>query len=442
VLRRVEVKQGAGACRPVLHEFSEMKILLIGSGGREHALAWKLKLDGVKEIVSAPGNAGIAQIARCEPIASEDLAGIVSLAKREKPDLVVVGPEVPLAMGLADELANEKISVFGPTAKAAQIESSKVFAKELMARESVPTADFHVFSDFSQMKGFLEDEGKGLPWVVKADGLAAGKGSIVCADGIEAQFWGHEMLVSGRFGEAGKRVVLEEKLEGREASVLFLCDGENFLPLPIAQDYKRAEDADKGKNTGGMGSFAPAKHVTPELLSEVEQRIVEPVLSALRREGTPFCGVLYVGLILTDDGPKVIEFNCRFGDPETQVILPVWPGNLAEALMACTQGRIGDVEDSAPSGAAVCVVLAAEGYPDEYQRGIEIRVADEIPGETVVFHAGTRQGKHGIVSSGGRVLNAVGLGPNIAQARVKAYALAESLKVPGLRYRQDIAGDY
>ncbi|MFH1009800.1 MAG: phosphoribosylamine--glycine ligase [bacterium] len=418
-----------------------MKILLIGSGGREHALAWKLKQDGVTEIVAAPGNAGIAQIARCEQVASEDLAGIVDLAKREKPDLVVVGPEVPLAMGLADKLADEKIPVFGPAAKAARIESSKVFAKELMAQEGIPTADFRAIDDYSQLSQFLRGEGKGRPWVIKADGLAAGKGSIVCPDSYKAQFWGHEMLVRGRFGEAGKRVILEEKLEGREASVLFLCDGENSLPLPIAQDYKRAEDGDQGKNTGGMGSFAPAKHVTPELLAEVEQRIVAPVLSALRREGSPFCGVLYVGLMLTTEGPKVIEFNCRFGDPETQVILPVWPGNLTEALIACTEGRIRDVQKPEPKGAAVCVVLAAEGYPDDYEKGIRLRLPSKEIGDALVFHAGTQVAEHGIVSSGGRVLNAVGLGPDIARASAKAYALAESLKVRGLRYRRDIAAD-
>jgi phosphoribosylamine--glycine ligase len=416
-----------------------MKILLIGSGGREHALAWKLKRDGAHEIVAAPGNAGIAQIARCEPVTSEDLAGIVDLAKREKPDLVIVGPETPLAMGLSDMLAAEKIPVFGPTAKAARVEASKVFAKELMAREDIPTADFHIFSDFSQMRGFLEGQGRELPWVVKADGLAAGKGSVVCSDSDKAQFWGHEMLVQGRFGEAGKRVILEEKLEGREASVLFLCDGEDFLPLPIAQDYKRAEDGDQGKNTGGMGSFAPAQHVTPELLTQVEKRVVAPVLSALCREGMPFCGVLYVGLILTADGPKVIEFNCRFGDPETQVILPIWPGNLAEALIACTEGRIRNVEKPEPRGAAVCVVLAADGYPDTYEKGIRLRFPSQERNEAIVFHAGTQMSEHGIVSTGGRVLNAVGFGQDIAQARQKAYDLAHRLRVPGLRFRKDIA---
>jgi len=417
------------------------KILLVGSGGREHALAWKLKRDGVREIVAAPGNAGIAQVARCEPVPSEDLAGIVDLAKREKADLVVVGPEVPLAMGLSDMLAAEKIPVFGPTAKAARVESSKVFAKELMAREGIPTAAFRVFDDYSQMRQFLQGEGKGRPWVVKADGLAAGKGSIVCPDSYKAQFWGHEMLVRGRFGEAGKRIVLEEKLEGREASVLFLCDGENFLPLPIAQDYKRAEDGDQGKNTGGMGSFAPAQHVTPELLAEVEKRVVAPVLSALRREETPFCGVLYVGLMLTTDGPQVIEFNCRFGDPETQVIVPIWRGNLVEALIACIEGRIGDVEKPAPKGAAVCVVLAAAGYPDTYEKGIRLRFPSQETNDAIVFHAGTQVSEDGIVSTGGRVLNAVGVGQDIAQAREKAYNLARRLRVPGLRFRKDIAAE-
>jgi phosphoribosylamine--glycine ligase len=324
---------------------------------------------------------------------------------------------------------------------AARLESSKVFAKELMARENIPTADFHVFDDFPQMRRFLTGGSRQLPWVVKADGLAAGKGAIVCDDGIEALYWGHEMLVSGRFGEAGKRVVLEEKLKGREASVLFLCDGENFLPLPIAQDYKRAEDGDKGKNTGGMGSFAPAKHVTPEILAEVERKVVAPVLAALHRAGTPFCGVLYVGLMLTADGPKVIEFNCRFGDPETQVILPIWPGNLAEAMMACIEGRIRDFGNPEPDDAAVCVVLAAKGYPDAYEKDIRLQFPSRKTENAVVFHAGTKMGDDGIVSAGGRVLNTVGIGQDITQARQRAYDLAQNLNVSGLRFRKDIAAE-
>lgn len=418
-----------------------MRILLIGSGGREHVLAWKLKQDGAGEIVAAPGNAGIAQMARCEPVAAEDLPALVDLAKRERVDLVVVGPEAPLAMGLADQLAAEGIPVFGPTEKAARIESSKVFAKELMARENIPTAAFQVFDDFSAMRQFLRGEGKGRPWVVKADGLAAGKGSIVCPDAYKAQFWGHEMLVQGRFGEAGKRVVLEEKLEGREASILFLCDGEDFLALPIAQDYKRAEDGDLGKNTGGMGAFAPSAHVTPEVLSQVETGIVEPTLATLQRQATRFCGVLYVGLMLTADGPKVVEFNCRFGDPESQVILPIWSGNLAQHLLACVEGRLANVARPESTGAAACVVLAAEGYPDAYERGVRLRFPRQEMDRSLIFHAGTREGDGGIVSAGGRVLNAVGLGDDIAQARKRAYALAQALKVRGLRYRQDIAAD-
>jgi len=365
----------------------------------------------------------------------------VDLAKRKKPDLVVVGPEAPLAMGLADRLQAEKIPVFGPTQEAARIESSKVFAKELMARENIPTAAFQVFDDFSAMRRFLRDEGKGKPWVVKADGLAAGKGSIICPDSYKAQFWGHEMLVNDRFGKAGKRVVLEEMLEGREASVLFLCDGEGFLPLPISQDYKRAEDFDRGKNTGGMGAFAPATHVTPEVLSDVETRIVSPTLAALSQGGTPFRGVLYVGLMLTTDGPKVIEFNCRFGDPESQVILPIWPGNLADALLACAEGRITDLPAQEPVSAAVCVVLAAKGYPDAYEKGIRLRLPAREKKDSLIFHAGTKAGANGIVSSGGRVLNAVGLGDDIAKARKRAYSLAQSLLVRGLRYREDIAAD-
>ena len=419
-----------------------MKILLIGSGGREHALAWKLRKDGAKEIIAAPGNAGITKIARCEAIDADDVDALVDFAKREKPDLVVIGPEAPLAAGLANRLADEEIPVFGPSAKAARIESSKVFAKELMEREGIPTAAFQVFDDFSEMRAFLRNEGKGLPWVVKADGLAAGKGSIVCPDSFKAQFWGNEMLVKKRFGDAGKRVVLEELLEGREASILFLCDGEDFLALPIAQDYKRAEDGDKGKNTGGMGSFAPAIHVTPKILSDVENRIVAPVLGALRDDGDAFQGVLYVGLMLTADGPKVIEFNCRFGDPETQVILPIWPGNLPETLLACAEGRLKGIENPEPNSAAVCVVLAAKGYPEDYKKGVRLRIPRKKIDNTLTFHAGTRISEDGIVSTGGRVLNAVGLGGNIAVARKRAYALAEELDVRGLRYREDIAANY
>ncbi|MBU1937700.1 phosphoribosylamine--glycine ligase, partial [bacterium] len=380
-----------------------MKILLIGSGGREHALAWKLKKDGAKDIIAAPGNAGIAQIARCEDVKADDVDALVDLAKRETPDLVVIGPEAPLAMGLADKLSDEKIPVFGPSANAARIESSKVFAKELMEREGIPTAAFQVFDDFNDMRAFLRNEGKGLPWVVKADGLAAGKGSIVCPDSFKAQFWGNEMLVQKRFGDAGKRIVLEEMLEGREASILFLCDSEDFFALPIAQDYKRAEDDDKGKNTGGMGAFAPATHVTPEMLSDVENQIVAPTLAALQRDGNPFQGVLYVGLMLTADGPKVIEFNCRFGDPETQVILPVWPGNLPEALFACAEGHLKDISNPDPDSAAVCVVLAAKGYPEEYKKGYRLRFPKKKIEDTLTFHAGTQMTEDGIVSSGGRV---------------------------------------
>lgn len=418
-----------------------MKILLIGSGGREHALAWKLKKDGAKEIVAAPGNAGIAQIARCEAVKADDVPALVELAKREKPDLVVVGPEVPLAMGLADRLTEESIPVFGPSAKAAQIEASKVFAKELMASENIPTAGFHVFDDFAEMRKFLRGEGKGKPWVVKADGLAAGKGSVVCPDSFKAQFWGREMLIEGKFGEAGKRVVLEEMLVGREASILFLCDGEDFFPLPIAQDYKRAENHDRGKNTGGMGAYAPTTHVTPEVLNDIQERVVTPILSALKRDGIPFKGVLYVGLMLTDKGPKVIEFNCRFGDPETQVILPIWPGNLPETLLACAEGRLKDIPNPDASGAAVCVVLASVGYPDEYKKGMRLRFPKKQIADTLIFHAGTKETADGIVSSGGRVLNAIGLGENIAKARKKAYALAEELDVRGFRYREDIAAE-
>jgi len=353
-------------------------------------------------------------------------------------DLVVIGPEGPLAAGLSDALRARGIPCFGPSASAARLEGSKAFAKLLMQRRGIPTAAFEIFERYDELERFV----KGTPfadgWVVKADGLAAGKGAFVCSSVDEVLLNARACLVEGTLGEAGRSVVLERRLVGREVSALFLCDGERFCALPPAQDYKRALDGDRGPNTGGMGSYCPASHLTPAMQHDVEARVVAPVLAAMRDNGSPYRGVLYVGLMLTAQGPQVIEFNCRFGDPETQVILPLVEGDFASALVSCAEGRLNDGLTLQPNGAAVCVVLAADGYPGVYPKSLPLREVENSD-RTVAFHAGTVRHGDSLVSTGGRVLNAVGLGSTVADARVHAYELAGKLLAPGLRCRSDIA---
>lgn len=418
-----------------------MRIAVIGSGGREHAILWRLARDPhVHDLLAIPGNGGTASLARSE---HPDGAGVENLAAciaRMKPELVVVGPEVPLAEGLADLLHARGIPCFGPTRAAAQIEASKVFAKRFMRNNNIPTAGFEVFTDFDAVRNFLGEQDADSEWVVKADGLAAGKGAFVCAAHADVLAAAHSLLVAGTLGDAGRSIVIESKLAGREVSALFLCDGERVLALPPAQDYKRAYDHDAGPNTGGMGAFCPAPQWTAELADQVLVRIVRPTLRGLAELGSPYRGVLYAGLMLTTDGPQVIEFNCRFGDPETQVILPLLPGDFAAMLMQCAAGRLPDTGSMqiAASGAAVCVVLAADGYPGDYRTGLSLpRIAD--PAAAFTLHAGTAIVDGQLVSTGGRVLNAVGTGTGLAQAREHAYALAAQLRMPGLRCRTDIA---
>jgi phosphoribosylamine--glycine ligase len=418
-----------------------LKIAVVGSGGREHCIVWRLARDTDQHTLFAvPGNGGTVSLAENIEVGVGDVSELHRKLRALAPDLVVIGPEAPLAAGIADLLDRDGIRCFGPSAAAAQIESSKAFAKSLMREHAIPTADFEIFDDFAQLEQFVRSAPYGNGWVVKADGLAAGKGAFVCASCEEVLTQAHSVLVEGTLGSAGRKVVLERKLAGREVSALFWCDGERFEALPPAQDYKRAQDGDLGPNTGGMGAYCPATHLTDGLRAQVASRIVKPTLQALAVRGTPYRGVLYVGLMLTEAGPQVIEFNCRFGDPETQVILPLWQGKMGEQMLACCEGRLQRATRSSvvEPRAAVCVVIAAQGYPGAYHKGIALKDAADS-NDALTFHAGTRRSEAGLVSSGGRVLNAIGLGSTVAEARTRAYRQVERIRADGLRWRSDIA---
>ena len=393
----------------------------MGSGGREHALAWKIAQSGrLTELHAAPGNPGIAALGRCHPIRVDDVEGLLGLCRQHEIDLVVVGPEAPLVEGVADSLRRAGVAVFGPSKAAAQIEGSKGFAKEILDAASVPTAA-------------LLGEAR-APCVVKADGLAAGKGVFVCRAQDEAD----DALERAR--ALGGDVVIEEMLEGEEVSLFALCDGQRALPLAPAQDFKRLLDGDEGPNTGGMGSYSPVPLFDEENAEELAGLVHRPVIAELARRGTPFVGLLYAGLMLTDAGPRVLEFNCRFGDPETQALLPRLEGDLLEALAAAAHGDLAGVELEAGPLAAVAVVLAAGGYPEDPESGIAIHGV-EVASATgaLVFHAGTAL-RHGeLVSAGGRVLNVVGTGDSVAEAREQAYAAVEQIDFPGAQFRTDIA---
>jgi phosphoribosylamine--glycine ligase len=416
-----------------------MRVAVIGSGGREHALVWKLaQSKHAREIHALPGNPGMKGLATLHEVKG-DVKSLVNAIELLKIGYVVVGPEQPLADGIINELEARKIACFGPVKDAAKLEASKVFSKELMNACGVPTADFRVFDSYDEFEKFVLDSPRENGRVVKADGLAAGKGAFVCCRDSEALKVGKRLLVDRELGDAGAKIVVEEMLIGREASLHFLCDGERYLALPPAQDYKRAYDGDFGPNTGGMGTFCPARHVSEATTREVEQKIVEPVLRALEKQGAAYRGLLYVGVMLTDQGPQVIEFNCRFGDPETQVMLPCLGYDLLEAMIECSKGLLEPKKYAkAAMGNAVCVVLSAEGYPDKYAKGIPLK--DVKPNDKqILFSAGTTMMDGAWVSSGGRVLNAVGLGDSMKAARDTAYDLAKTALVPGLRARSDIA---
>lgn len=419
-----------------------MQVLIIGQGGREHALAWKLSLSPkVTRVYCAPGNAGTALDAVNVDLNPSDTKRLVKFAQTEKFDLTVVGPEAPLTAGVVDAFQAAGLRVFGPTQAAAQLEGSKVFAKQMMRLANVPTADFRVFTDADDAVRSL-DEREDNAVVVKADGLCAGKGVVVCDTRDEAVTAIHRMLVEREFGDAGGRIVIEERLTGQELSVLALVDGRTIVTLEPAQDHKAAWDDDKGPNTGGMGAYSPAPIAAPELMDEVIHKVLIPTVHAMRKQGTEFQGVLYAGLMLTPQGPKVLEFNVRFGDPEAQPVLMRLKTDLFDVLWAATEGRLRDFThlewDERP---AVCVVMASEGYPGKYDKGLPIRGLDDaarLP-DTKVFHAGTAKLGDQIVTDGGRVLGVTALGNDIADAKRKAYAAVKCIRWDGAWCRKDIS---
>lgn len=416
-----------------------MRILLVGSGGREHALAWKMAQSPlVRELWCAPGNPGMARVAKLLPVRADDVEGLAAEARRLPADLVVVGPEAPLVAGLADRLAKDGIPVFGPHAAAAEIEGSKAFAKDVMLAAGIPTAEHGTFRDLEPALAFARARQGRV--VVKADGLAAGKGVVVAGSLDEAERALRDMLVGRVHGAAGATVVVEERLEGREASVIALTDGERVRLLPSAQDHKRVGDGDTGPNTGGMGAFSPAPQVTPAVAREVEERVLLPAIRELARRGRPFRGALYAGLMLTPKGLRVLEFNARLGDPETQPILMRLRGDLVPALLAAAQGDLSRVAIDVDPRPAVGVVLAAEGYPARPAAGDPLDGLDEPFEEGVqVFQAGTARAADGrVVSAGGRVLTVCALGDDLAAARARAYAALGRIRLRGGHYRRDI----
>jgi len=411
-------------------------VLIIGSGGREHALAWKLaQSPEVGRLSCAPGNAGIAQLAECFVLSSQE--DIASFCQREKVSLLVIGPEQPLVEGLADRLRAQNTPVFGPSAKAAQLEGSKAFTKRLCMKYNIPTAAYGEFTDEAAALAYLH--GKTYPLVVKADGLAAGKGVIIAQNAQEAQGAVRDMF-SGSFGAAGKCIVIEEFLEGEEVSLFALCDGEHALYFGHAQDHKRAFDGDKGPNTGGMGAYSPAPVMTQTLQTRVMQDIIHPTMAAMKKEGAPFQGVLFAGLMLTKSGPKLLEYNTRFGDPETQVLMRRMEGDLFPLLLASATGSLENMQVRMRNEAVICVVMAAQGYPGSYIKGSVIRglhAAQALPG-CVVFHAGTTKNGEDIVAAGGRVLNVTALGVTIAAAHEAAYRAVDAIDWPEGFCRRDI----
>jgi phosphoribosylamine--glycine ligase len=417
-----------------------MNLLLIGNGGREHALAWKLgQSPRVTQIFVAPGNGGTATAAKCQnvDIAAADLDALVSFAQGNAIDLVVVGPEAPLVAGAVDKFQAAGIKVFGPTAAAAQIEGSKAFSKAFMQRHGIPTGEAAVFTDFDEAMRYLRSADD-VP-VVKASGLAAGKGVILPGSKLSAAHILQTIMLEGRFGEAGATVLLEERLSGPELSVLAFCDGKHLAVMPAAQDHKRLMDEDEGPNTGGMGAFAPSPLATKALMAEIEEKVLRPTLAGMAAEGMPYVGVLYAGLMLTPQGPKVLEFNCRFGDPETQAILPLLESDLLDILLACVEGRLDQVKPRWRKGAAITVVMAAQGYPDEYESGVEITQLDEAERlGCLVFQAGTKWKDGRLLTAGGRVLAVTAVGSRLFDARTHAYKGLAQVRYNNAHYRRDI----
>ena len=416
-----------------------MKILVVGGGGREHAIIWKLKQSSiVDKIYCAPGNAGISELAECVPISAMEFDKLISFVKENDIDYTIIGMDDPLAGGIVDAFENANLKVFGPRKNAAILESSKAFAKNLMKKYNIPTAAYETFDNYEAAKIYLEKQD--IPIVLKADGLALGKGVLICKTLEEAQQGLKEIMQEHKFGAAGNTVIIEEFLEGPEVSILSFCDGKTIIPMVSAQDHKRAFDNDKGLNTGGMGTFSPSKFYTNEMAEECMKTIFQPTVDAMLKENRPFVGIIYFGLMYTKNGMKVIEYNARFGDPETQVILPRLKTDLLDIMLACTNGTLDNMNIEWYDNAAVCVILASGGYPVSYTKGYEITGLEKISEKKnmIVFHAGTEKKEGKIVTSGGRVLGITGIGNNIDEAIKTAYEGVEIVNFNQKHFRTDI----
>jgi phosphoribosylamine--glycine ligase len=417
-----------------------MRILVVGGGGREHALCWAISASPLcTKLYCAPGNAGIAEVAECVEVGAEDIPGQVALAQRLKIDFVVIGPDAPLVAGMADAFTAVGIKVFGPSKKAAQLEGSKGFTKELCRRHDIPTAAYERFTDLAKAEAYIRKQA--TPIVVKADGLAAGKGVIIAETVEQAIEAARDMLEGNRFGASGASIVVEEFMDGEEASLFALSDGEHVLPLVGAQDHKRAFDGDKGPNTGGMGAYSPVPILAPAMFDRAMREIILPTVKALKDEGTPFKGVLYAGLMIGTSGPRLVEYNCRFGDPETQVLMMRLKSDIVPALMACADGGLKHFDLRWTDETALTVILATKGYPDSYPKGSEIRgldAASKVPG-VQIFHAGTKADGKRILANGGRVLNVTAMARTVQEARERAYRAVDLIDWPEGFCRRDIA---
>lgn len=414
-----------------------MKVLVVGSGGREHALCWKIAQRPDTEVYVAPGNIGMVDVATLVNIKVDDIAGLVDFAKAEGIDLTVVGPELPLTLGIVDAFQEAGLACFGPNKAAAKLEGSKAFSKELMKKYGIPTAAFDTFTDVEKAKAFVDEIG--VPCVVKADGLAAGKGVIICMTREEADKAIEDMLTDHVFGDASATIVIEEYMVGPEVSVLAFADGKSVLPMVSAQDHKRIFDGDKGPNTGGMGAYSPAPVYTEALSAEVNKTIIEPTIAAMAAEGTPFTGILYTGLMLTEKGPRVLEYNVRFGDPETQPIMVRMKSDIVELFQACVDGKLDEATLEWHDEAAVCVIMASGGYPASSEKGVPIYGLDDIAAEeAIVFHSGTAEKDGEIVTNGGRVLGVTAKDATIKGAIDKAYAAVEKINFDHMQFRRDI----
>ena len=413
-------------------------VLVVGGGGREHALVRSLLASSARpRVICTPGNAGIAQDVTCFPVAADDIQGLVQLAQKEKVDFVVVGPEVPLSLGLVDALAKVGILAYGPKADGARLEASKVFTKQILLKHRIPTAPAGIFSEVAPALAYLRQ--RGAPIVIKADGLAAGKGVVVAQTVAEAETAVRDMLAGNKFGSAGSQILIEDCLTGDETSILVVVSGRDYVILPVSQDHKRIGDGDTGPNTGGMGTYSPAEVVTPALLGRIDREIVKPSVDAIAVEGIDFRGTLFIGVMLTSSGPSVLEYNTRFGDPETQVVLPRLKTDVLELLWRAATGRLAGLQLDVRPEAALCVVIAAQGYPEKFPKGDVIKLPAQPPPGTFVYHAGTTRNAAGdLVTNGGRVLGVTALAPTLREAAARAYTVCDQIQCASKYFRRDI----